>query len=100
MTVTIRWSEYALRERVIIWNQLSNVSPSAALSLNRSVERSLKNLRAFPAMGRPHRVGNTRVLVPHRHYRMIYQFKESAVTILSLHNVNRRWPPGGYPSND
>ncbi|VVD66008.1 MULTISPECIES: type II toxin-antitoxin system RelE/ParE family toxin [Pandoraea] len=100
MSVTIRWSEYALRERVILWNQLSNASPSAALNLNVSVERALRHLRCFPAMGRPHRAGNTRVLVPHKRYKLIYRLKENAVTILSLHNVSRPWPPRDYPFHD
>ncbi|VVD65299.1 type II toxin-antitoxin system RelE/ParE family toxin [Pandoraea terrigena] len=100
MSVTIRRSDYALRERVILWNQLSNASPGAALNLNVSVERALRNLRRFPAMGRPHNAGNARVLVPHKHYKLIYRLKENAVTILSLHNVSRPWPPKDSPFHD
>lgn len=100
MSVTTRWSGYALRERVILWNQLSNASPGAALQRNVSVERALRNLRIFPTTGRPHSARNPRVLVPHKRYKMIYRLKENAVTILSLHNVNRPWLPKDYPFND
>ncbi|WP_425495659.1 type II toxin-antitoxin system RelE/ParE family toxin [Pandoraea capi] len=98
--MTIRWSDYALRERSIIWNQLLNASPRAAANLNDAIERALRNLRVFPSMGRLHRTGNDRTLLPHRRYRMVYRLKENAVTILSLHNVNRPWPPRDYPFND
>jgi len=97
--VTIRWSKIALRERIIIWHQLSSINANAALNLNMCVERALRNLRTFPAMGRLYRAENARVLVPHKRYKMIYRIKESAVTILSLRNVNRPWPPRDYPFN-
>ncbi|WP_170936059.1 type II toxin-antitoxin system RelE/ParE family toxin [Pandoraea sp. PE-S2R-1] len=99
MRVTIRWSKFALRERVIIWNQLSNINASAALNLNTCVERALRNLRIFPAMGRLNRASNARMLIPHKRYRMIYELKESVVTIVSLQNVNRPWPPRDFPFN-
>ncbi|WP_425495096.1 type II toxin-antitoxin system RelE/ParE family toxin [Pandoraea aquatica] len=97
--MTIRWSDYALRERLIIWNQLSNAHPRAALSLNVCVERALRNLRTFPRLGRLHKSDDARVIVPHKRYQMIYRLKENAITIMSLRSVNRPWPPRDYPLN-
>jgi len=50
-------------------------------------------LTRFPELGRPGRVPDTRELLAHRHYFLIYRIREDAVQILRLLHTSKQWPP-------
>lgn len=79
---------------------LLNFSARAAIAFEKSVARTLNMLRTFPAIGRLGHIPNTRELVSHKRYRLIYRLKEREVTIIKLHNVSRPWPPKNHYLHD
>jgi len=54
--------------------------------------KSAKRLARFPELGRPGWIPGTRELLPHQHYRLVYQIVGSEIRILSLMHTSRQWP--------
>jgi toxin ParE1/3/4 len=52
-----------------------------------------RSLIALPALGRPGRVADTRELIVHRNYLLIYDVTGEDVRILRVLHARRRWPP-------
>ncbi|WP_087721748.1 type II toxin-antitoxin system RelE/ParE family toxin [Pandoraea iniqua] len=100
MSTTIRWTQRAQRDRIVMRNTLANLSLRAAVHFEERIKHAMKNLRAFPSIGRLGELRNTRELVAHRHYRLVYRLGENAVTIIALHNVGRPWPPKVHSYHD
>jgi len=55
-------------------------------------EAALK-LTTFPQMGHAGKIAGTRELIPHEHYRLVYQIKDDVVWVLALMHTARQWPP-------
>ncbi|WP_242560736.1 type II toxin-antitoxin system RelE/ParE family toxin [Pandoraea capi] len=100
MSATILWSKLAQRDRIIARTSLANFNLNAALAFENAVRRSVNMLRTFPSIGRPGHIPNTRELVSHKRYRMIYRLMENEVLIMKLHNVSRPWPPKNHHFHD
>jgi toxin ParE1/3/4 len=52
-------------------------------------------LANFPMLGREGKIPDTRELIPHENYRLIYEIEADTVWVLALVHTSRQWPPAG-----
>jgi len=71
--VKVRWTDKALDDRVAIWEYLTERNPAAAVALDKRFSESVALLAENPLMGLNGQIAGTRELVPHEHYRLIYE---------------------------
>jgi len=89
----VRWLRTALANLDAEAKYVARDSPAAAAKLVTVVNRSVQNLRRFPAMGRPGRVVGTRELVvPGTPYIVPYRVRNDAIEVLRVFHAARRWP--------
>ncbi|MGN6209384.1 type II toxin-antitoxin system RelE/ParE family toxin [Asticcacaulis sp.] len=87
------WAPEALDDRLNIFDFIAADSPRAAVAMDELFERAAKGLLDFPQQGRPGLVTGTRELIPHEHYRLIYEIQADEIWVLALVSTWRRWPP-------
>ncbi|MFN3674270.1 MAG: type II toxin-antitoxin system RelE/ParE family toxin [Bosea sp. (in: a-proteobacteria)] len=87
------WTVEALRDRDAIYDHIEQDNPAAALALDARFSAAAQRLADHPALGRPGRVHDTRELVAHENYVLIYDLAEGGVRILRLLHAARQWPP-------
>lgn len=89
------WAQEALNSRVAIWDYLSERNPLAASEMDERFSESAALLAEQPLMGVPGKIAETRELVPHEHYRLVYELDEEAgiIWIVTLIHTARNWPP-------
>jgi len=96
--VRLEWSEEALADRESIYDHIEPDNPRAALALDERLSRLAARLERFPHLGRPGRVQDTRELVAHKNYILIYQIEGEAVRVLRVLHTARQWPPASEDS--
>lgn len=91
----VRWTDEALDDRTAIWEYLTERNPVAAIELDTRFSESAALLAEHPLMGVNGQIAGTRELVPHEHYRLIYQLDEerNTVWVVTLIHTARCWPP-------
>ncbi|SMB36295.1 putative addiction module toxin [Serratia proteamaculans] len=91
----VRWAQEALDDRTAIWEYLVERNPVAAVALDKRFSESAERLAAHPLMGVAGQIADTRELLPHEHYRLIYELDEERDTIwiVTLIHTARCWPP-------
>lgn len=67
-------------------------NPRAAVAMDELLAAKAATLLEHPGMGRPGRVADTRELVAHKNYLLIYDVTPDAVRILRVLHAARRWP--------
>jgi addiction module RelE/StbE family toxin len=89
----LRWSAYALADRIAIFDYIEADSPEAAISVDERILAQVESLARFPHSGRPGRIEGTRELVISRTpYIVAYRIKGNTVRILRVLHGSRRWP--------
>ena len=78
----VRWTPEAEQDRLDVWNYIAADNPAAAARLAR-----------FPLIGRTGTIPGTRELIPHEHYRLVYEIADQIVWLLALVHTSRQWPP-------
>jgi addiction module RelE/StbE family toxin len=90
--VKLDWTEAALADRDGIYDYIEPDNPRAALALDERFRDLADRLTSHPLIGRPGRVQNTRELVAHRNYILVYEIEEPTVRIPRVLHSARRWP--------
>lgn len=86
------WTRRALRDRETIYNYIESENPTAALALDGMFAARAESLAAHPALGRPGRVWETRELIVHRRYVLVYAVLADEVRILRVLHTARDRP--------
>lgn len=91
----VRWAQEALDDRTAIWDYLAERSPVAAAELDERFSEAAARLAEHPLMGVTGKIAGTRELVPHEHYRLVYETDDESGTvwIVTLIHTARCWPP-------
>ena len=88
----INWSEQALSEVENIVNYIAEHNVVAALEMDDLIRNSVMILKQMPRAGRYGRVANTRELVIHRNYIVIYEIGLDSITILNVKHASQKYP--------
>lgn len=91
----VLWAQEALNDRTAIWDYLEERNPLAAAEMDERFSEAAARLAEQPLMGAPGKIAGTRELIPHEHYRLVYELDEEAgiVWIVALIHTARCWPP-------
>ena len=88
------WSRAASDDRRAIREYVAAENPRAAIALDELIGAKAAALARHPELGRPGRVPNTRELVVHRNYPLVYDIAEGKlVRVLRVLHAARQWPP-------
>jgi toxin ParE1/3/4 len=90
--VRVVWTPEAEQDRVDIWNHISEDKPGAAARLDSLFSDTASSLITLPTLGKPGKIPGTRELLPHQHYRLVYEIERDTVWILALVHTARQWP--------
>lgn len=88
----INWSEQALSEAENIVNYIAEHNIVAALEMDDLIRNSVLILKQMPRAGRYGRVANTRELVIHRNYILIYEIGLGGITVLNVKHTSQKYP--------
>ncbi|TCR93334.1 type II toxin-antitoxin system RelE/ParE family toxin [Rhizobium sp. BK376] len=87
------WTADAAEDRKRIRAYIATENLDAAKELDLRFSEITERLRRFPFLGRLGRVPGTRELVPHKHYKIVYQVSGDIVIILTILHTAQQWPP-------
>lgn len=93
------WTREAIQDRESIYDYIEVDNPAAALALDELFAEKASRLKDHPAIGRPGRVANTRELVAHQNYILVYDVKADHVRVLRVLHVARQWPSEVVPES-
>lgn len=88
----LHWTAEAVEDREAIYDYIEAHNALAALELDELFEEKAGYLLDHPALGRPGRIANTRELVVHPNYLLIYSVAGDRVRILRVLHAARQWP--------
>jgi len=89
----IMWTPQAAQDRADIWDYLFNVNPQAAIEMDVRFSESITRLIQHPQSAPLGLIKGTRDLIPHPHYRIVYEFDLDTVWLLAIVHTARKWPP-------
>ncbi|MGO4439081.1 type II toxin-antitoxin system RelE/ParE family toxin [Rhizobium sp. RAF56] len=89
----IIWTPQAELDRLEIFQFIASENPAASIRMDQLFARFVERLADFPQLGRPGMVEGTREIIPHRHYRLIYEILGDEIWVLALLHTARQWPP-------
>lgn len=87
------WSPEAVQDRLAIWDYLVSENLQAAIDMDERFGVSAGRLATHPMIGHSGKIKGTRELIPHEHYRLVYEIQDDQVWILALVHTARLWPP-------
>ena len=87
------WTPEALQDRVDVWDYIAAENPQAAARMDERFSQAASTLMANPRIGRPGIIPSTLELIPHEHYRLVYEMDGDTAWILALVHTSRQWPP-------
>jgi len=91
--VKLFWTPEAKSDRLAIYNFIETDNPAAAIALDEVFHKGAAQLVSHPETGRRGRVPETRELVVHRNYIVVYDLVSGNVRILRILHAAQRWPP-------
>lgn len=86
------WASSAEQDRADIIEFISLDNPTAAILMDELFAEAALRLEDHPLLGKPGQISETRELIPHANYRLIYEVQEDQVRILALVHTARLWP--------
>ena len=89
------WTPEARRDRESIYAYIGRDNPKAASDLDELFAKRAAHLASHPTVGQPGRVANTRELVAHPNYILIYDVAGDLFRVLRLLHSARQWPRKG-----
>ncbi len=94
----VAWSPQAELDRLSIFQFIAADNPSAALRIDNLFSEAARRLSNIPYLGRQGTVAGTREVIPHPHYRLVYEIDDGTIWILTLLHTARQWPPVDPPA--
>jgi toxin ParE1/3/4 len=91
--VKIRWSPEAEQDRWEIMDYIAADNPLAAEKMSRLFDKALDRVAQFPLSARQWLMANTRELIPHPSYRLVYEIRGDTIWVAALFHTSRQWPP-------
>jgi len=70
-------------------------NPAAAEKISSLFDRYLDRVARFPLSAREGLVPNSRELIPHPSYRIVYEIRGDTIWVAALFHTSRQWPPVG-----
>jgi addiction module RelE/StbE family toxin len=86
------WASSAEQDRAEILEFIGLDNPIAAITMDELFAEVSSRLEKHPLLGKPGRISETRELIPHANYRLIYEVQDDQVRILVLVHTARLWP--------
>lgn len=87
------WTRPAATDRREIRAYIAQDNPAAALALDELFSEKAGRLLDHPGLGRPGRIADTRELVVHQNYILVYDLVGDLVRVLRVLHAARQWPP-------
>lgn len=87
------WTPQAEQDRIDIWDYIAADNPQAAIEIDALFSAAAVRLATYPQLGKPGVIAGTRELIPHEHYRLVYEIGREEVWVLALVHTARLWPP-------
>lgn len=88
------WSRPAAEDRRAIRQYIAADNPRAAIALDELISAKAAHQVRRPELGRSGRVPNTRELIVHRNYVLVYDLAlDETVRVLRVLHAARQWPP-------
>ena len=82
----LNWTDNAFAQRLAIFDYIGNDNADAAIALDKHFLTASQQLKTFPFMGKPGRVEDTRELVVHAPYILVYEVIDDTINILAVHH--------------
>jgi toxin ParE1/3/4 len=73
--VKVVWTPEAQQDRADIWDHIAADNPHAAVRMDQLFSDAAARLADFPLLGRAGKVPDSRELIPHESYRLVYQIE-------------------------
>ena len=86
------WTPEAIQDRDDIYDYIEADNPAAALALDELLSEKASRLVDHPNLGRPGRMADTRELVAHQNYVLVYDVAGDLVRVLRVLHAARQWP--------
>ena len=86
------WRPSARRKYLAAIDYIARRNPSAALRLEDSILREVAMLPRFTALGRPGRAEDTRELVVHPNYIIVYREQTHAIRVIDFLHARQQYP--------
>jgi len=86
------WTPEAIQDRETIYDYIEASNPIAALTLDELFSENANHLCDHPNLGHLGRVADTRELVVHHNYILIYDLTSERARILRILHAARQWP--------
>jgi addiction module RelE/StbE family toxin len=86
------WTPEATQDRDEIYGYIEADNPAAAPALDELFAENAGRLIDHPGLGRPGRVADTRELVAHRNYILVYDLAGDLLRVLRVLHAARQWP--------
>jgi toxin ParE1/3/4 len=87
------WTPESIEDRRAIYDYIEADNPLAAIELDELIFEKSQILTAHPKLGRIGRVSETRELIVHANYILIYAIAGREIHILRVVHAARQWPP-------
>ncbi|UMR99297.1 type II toxin-antitoxin system RelE/ParE family toxin [Escherichia coli] len=88
----IFWMDSAIQDRHDIFDYISGDNLYAAEKMDAVFVGAVDDLALFPFMGRLGLIQGTMEIVPHKHYRIVYEVTDDAIWVMAVVHTARRWP--------
>ena len=86
------WTSQAVQDRCDVWDHIAADNLHAAARMDKLFSAAADRLAAHPQLGHPGKMPGTRDLLPHAHYRLVYEIHHDTVWVITLVHTARRWP--------
>jgi toxin ParE1/3/4 len=91
----LEWRQAAREDLLAIIDYISDDNPAAAQALKDEIEGKVSRLLEHPKLYRSGRIPDTREMVVHRNYVVIYTEDKTTISILRVLHGAQQWPPDG-----
>ncbi|MQA20982.1 type II toxin-antitoxin system RelE/ParE family toxin [Rugamonas rivuli] len=88
----IRWQTEAQADLATILAYIAERNQQAATDLYNEIDRAVSQLPHHPNLYRPGRVADTREMVVHSNYVIVYRVGTTAIEILSVMHTRQQYP--------
>ncbi len=88
----VNWTTEAENDLIAIEDFIAQDNPIAAMNLSELLVETAEKLAYMPYMGRTGKVLQTRELVAHRNYILVYQVTSHEILILRVMHASKQYP--------